>query len=341
MEIRRSTLYVSLLAILALAASCDRRLEMQEASSQELSLRAASEGMTRGYVDGTPLSDKAATGLHSASPTSPRTIWLSAWHYRQSGGSEAYFTNEPFVLNGNGEDDGLWHHVPRLYWPAGGRLDFLGYSCGIPFPDSSVEWGGSRTTDCFYLTVDRQYTQDDILFSYTGGTWATLGLDSWVPMTFSHAQAWIEFVFRTTDPEFDNIVSVEELVIRDIYTSGVLKVEHPYGAAEGRWTYRFDERLDTPVDDNNGIYHQPVTSTPTYLDMLLPEQRMKDIAMFYRITGAEPLMEYDFELPSTDTWQMGKKYIYEITFAPRIIKVSLSVTDWDEGGTYTSYIPES
>lgn len=329
------------LALTAALTACNGATFTQEAIPQELSIRAASEGMTRGYVAGNTLTDTDPTFLHSTSSSSPRTIYLTAWHYRQSGGSEKYFTNEAFSQNGNGEEDGLWHHVPQLYWPVGGQLEFLAYSCSIPFPESSVAWGGTRTTDCVYLTVDKRYTQDDILFANAGVAWDELAHNAWVPLTFRHAQAWIQFVFHSVDAEFDGIVSVEELIIKDIYTSGVLKVEHPYGTAEGRWTYRFDERFDTTVDDNNGVYGTPVTTTDLYMDMLIPEQKMKDIVLLYRIVGTEPLMEYDFELPHTDTWQMGKKYVYDITLAPRRINVSLSISNWDGGGSYTPYVPET
>ena len=108
----------------------------------------------------------------------------------------------------------------------------------------------------------------------------------------------------------------------------MLEVGHPFGYPEGRWSFRYDRRRDTVVDDVHGIYGTYMDGDYAYLDMLIPEQPMKDILLEYSYSGSDPVMQYRFTLPSA-YWRMGRKYVYEISFAPEEITIVPTVQNWN------------
>lgn len=313
-----------LLLVLLLAVSC---AEVKTYEPKPIGISAFSTPSTKGYVDGELLTDTQSRYLHGGGTPSPRKIVLTTWHYESAGGESEYFRDRSFEY----EEDpggGFWHGTPATYWPMGGRLDFTGYSVSIPFADSQVSWGRGRSTDELIIDVTRPYTQDDILFS------SRLSLrgvddDGKVAMQFQHAQAWIEVVVQSA-PESENVITLDRVEFKDIYTEGRLTITHPFGFAEGDWS--FDQpgvtRKDTDMDDVNHVFGTKMTAQPQYLDWLIPGQRMKSMVLHYSMEGSDMHLEHEYTMPVTE-WLGGKKYIYNVTFAPRGIELLPVITDWD------------
>lgn len=309
--VRRAALWACLAVV---AASCTDPDEHEiTLSDKAIMLSTAAQPQTKGYVTGTAMEE---------SPSRPRTIWLTAWYYRQDGGAEEYFRNQPFAVKG----DALWHRDPVVFWPLGGQLDFTAYSAGEPFTEAQVAWDRGVTTDRLALTVDRARTQDDVLFGYVPARAALGGAP--VQVTFKHSQAWLEFRVRAKDAASAGVVTLHDIFIEDIYTTGELSVTHPFGYAEGQWSFRFDRRGDTVVDDVAGVYGTAMQASAAVLDWLLPEQKMKAFVMRYSLAGGDMVMEHEFTLPNA-YWQMGRKYVYDIIVSPQQIEFLPSVLDWD------------
>lgn len=293
-----------------------------------VSVAAMGSHRTKGYVEGTTMADTPWDRLHDGmadGEKEPRTIRLTAWLQPQSGAEQEYFRNELFEKNANGETDGLWHHAPALYWPFGGRLDFLAYSSMIPFGDADITWHGGKSTDALELAVDRSYTQDDILFSFVRDRVAG-NSDGHVPMVFDHAQAWIEFRVRSNVAD---VVTLRDIVLEDIYTDGLLVIDHPFATAEASWNFRLSRREDISVDDSWRVKGGYLGTQTQYLDMLIPEQAQKSIFVKYSFKGSPIILEHRYPLVEGATWLMGKKYIYDITITPTEIKIAPSTVDWD------------
>lgn len=323
---------MTLLALLTAAWSCVEPAVVEPAatSALPLSLSAVTSPRTKGYVEGTALAETPAGRLHDGLPAeerTPRSILLTAWLYPQSGGEQEYFRGQVFSLDGGGAADGLWHRDPKVYWPVAGTLDFLALSSGTSLAESQVRWDRTRSTDAVTVTVGRDFTQDDLLFSCALAR--THGPAGVVPMTFSHSQAWLQFVVRARSAAVADVVTLHRIYLEDIYTSGELTVSHPFGVAEGAWDFRWDRREDTAVDDVRHVCGKTVPLLPRYLDMLLPEQPMKSIVVEYSLQGGGMVMEYEYPLPVAH-WEMGKKYIYEVVFDPHGIEILPSVLDWDD-----------
>ena len=326
MSSTRLTYGALLLLPALLLSSCSGKDEPEYAGS-ELCISAWSSLRTKGYVESTALAETSEYELHTGGTASPRTLYLTSWYYPTTKAPEEYFRGQVFQRDAGSASDGLWHRADPVYWPLDGKLDMIAYSCTNAFPESSVDYSRGTTTDELLLAVDRSYSQDDILFSFAGGVTNNNGHNPTVQMVFKHAQAWIEFVFHTSIPALNNIIKINKVELRDIYMSGILSVRHPYAEAEGKWSFRYATRHDETMDDNSGIYGQWITTERKYLDMLVPEQGVKDFVLYYEMDGGEPEMLYVGHL-SGYTWEMGKKYIYDITFSPTQITVSSSITDW-------------
>lgn len=311
----------AVIAALALLASCHEE-QQPETAAQTLSVDAFAAHRTKGYVVGTTLYDTPYDKLHSEQRVrlSPRDIHLTAWLKPQSGPEQEYFRDEEYTRH----DDGLWHHDPAMYWPMAGHLDFLAYSSTIPFED--ITWHGGKSTDAMTLSVDRRFTQDDILFSFVRDQ-VSGNADGAVPMVFDHAQAWLQFNLRATVPD---IVTVREIVIKDVYTAGDLVIDHPFATAEASWSFRREIRRDTPVDDTPGLYGSILSTSTRSLDWLLPEQPQTSIVIAYSLAGSAMVIEHEYPLTPGATWLMGRKYVYDITISPSQITIAPSVVDWDE-----------
>ena len=335
MKINRLSAIAFLVAVV-FAPGCGKETVVEPESVMEISLDAVSQTRTKGYVENASLVDTPKEFLHGGEGFSYRPIYLTAWHHPQHGTEVEYFRTKTFVRNGGSATDGMWHHDSPLYWPVEGTLDLLAFSCTNAFPTSSLAYSPGNTTERLSFNVDHSYSQDDILFSFVGNAGKDTGCWPSVPMVFQHAQAWIEFSFHTVDASYDDIITIHRVDFRDIYTSGVLTMDHPFGFAEGSWDYRYATRQDTPVDDEYGVYGTGVTTTKRYLDMLLPEQEKKDIVIYYTMKDCEPLMQYVYHLGGSH-WEMGKKYVYDIRFSPTRIEVEQSVNDWTTE-TYNKYL---
>ncbi len=324
------TLLTAVVFCAALAACSDIE---RSSDDRAITFSAVSDPMTKGYVQGETMDDTPFGGLHGGSAAAPRALFLTAWLYTQPGGEEEYFRNEPFFKNANGEtsaDDGynLWHHNPPLYWPMGGRMDFLAYSASAAFPSEALMWSYGNSTDRLAISVGADRTQDDIMFACALNR--SCSSSGNVPLRFYHAQAWLEFIL-SADASTSGSITIDRIELRDIYTSGMLTVEHPFGTAQGSWSFRGNSRRDTPVDDSYGVFGTAVTVGPKYCDMLLPEQDMKNIVLYYTLDGSDAELVYEWQAPGS-MWDMGKKYIYEISFSPNGISVLPLVRLWNYGG---------
>ncbi len=313
---------LTLLAALALS-SC-----AEAPAPAEIGLSPWSDVATKGYVTGTALAEVPSSQLPSGDAV-PRTLSLTAWHYGPTGREVEYLSSRTFAAGA----DGLWHADPAAYWPDGGRMDFLAYSASQPFAADAVSWGAGCSTDRLVLDVGREHTQDDILYS------CRLSLrraddGAGVHMQFSHAQAWVEVQLSSTAAAA-GAVTLRGVVFRDVYTSGRLTVTHPFGFAEGAWSFVGDVREDTEMDDVRGAVGAALTEDPRTLDWLLPEQPMCDMVIRYSLPGSDVVFEHEYVMPVTH-WLAGHRYVYSVVFSPAEVTVTADVTAWTPaaGGTW-------
>jgi len=303
------------------SASCVEQEEQLEMTFQAMT--EIGDPATKGYVPGGALVDASYEAIHGSAAATRRSLMLTSWMYPSSGDEQIYFEGLEFAQR---PGTGLWHATPSVYWPAGVRMDFIAWSSGERLAAAAHSYDRTRATDVLYLKIGKPCTQDDILFSWAGTR--VSGVTGVVDMTFQHSQAWIEIVLKmSVDVEPSNVL-LHKIVLEDIYTSGELTVRHPFGFAEGSWSFRFDRAEDTVMDDPGSVYGTRLQTTPKYVDMLLPEQGRKDIVLYYSMGDQDNVLQFVYHLDQTATWEMGKRYIYEVTFTPSQITVNPVIEDW-------------
>ena len=74
----------------------------------------------------------------------------------------------------------------------------------------------------------------------------------------------------------------------------------------------------------------PVTAAATTVGnnvLVVPANQTK-LVVNYKMVGSDATFEHPIDLTSNGAWDMGKKYIYTITFGAYEISFSPEVTDW-------------
>ena len=266
-----------------------------------------------------------------------RTLQMSAYVTPQSGASANYFVAQTFERDN--ETDWLWHHNPKVYWPIEAKgVDFLAYSSTIPFSGTAVNWNQDNAASKCVLYVSEDYLQDDVLYGAVTGRKTDHGAP--VAMTFNHTQAWIQFQIKVADETMENIVKINDITIKNIYTRGELTLN---GGAEptASWNFTSETAGDRKMDDTYKICAPNfINKSVGYMDMLVPQQDQTSFVMHYTLAGQDNVLEYTYDLV-TAKWEMGKKYIYEITIKPYEIIVDPRVVPFDVVDTTADGFPST
>lgn len=280
-----------------------------------------------------------------------------------------YIATDYFAADGEkaSHDASYWKTPTLHYWPSAGHaLAFAAYS-----PDktrlnseATVTYGADGLTITNFSPASTSDEQYDLMYS---DRVYDLTKDnngkSHVSLTFHHALASI--VFSTS--EAAEGISYK---ITDLRITGTI---HPTGTF--KQNLNESTNMDTPEWTTSGsatVNYEPeipaaginVTNTPTIFTagesaMLLIPQNIPDdakvIVKYEATTETAPITttEHTAEIPlkqfmlvdnstqTINTWEMGKRYIYRISFGETShIYFKPSVTEWESGGTAVYTINE-
>lgn len=250
--------------------------------------------------------------------------------------ASAYFTNltekehcgNYFVARPFRKYNSLWSSIPAVYWPIGGKLDFL----FIASEDSAIDIGscavwseGNCTKGVVADIPDGDCLESEILFATTLNRKSENGS---VPVRFNHAQSWIQFVISG---DASDILRIDRIVIENVYAGGTLRVSNDiYPDAE--WSFRGHHRSDRIVPESEGIV--VAADAPSVCGILLPEQESCDISLYYSIrssaqedwsTATNSVFHYK---AGANPWFYGEKTIYAIGLSLQKITFNLSIEKW-------------
>lgn len=303
--------------------------------NNEIAVNTAAQ-KTKGYITGTTFFDTAIAELHGETPaTTAREMKLSAYLTPQTGAADNYFTDFTFAKGA----DGNWHHTPAVYWPIGGKLDFLAYSSQVPFEAKDITWDEKNATESLVLSVLDNHTQDDIVFASAYDKQSADGASP-VAMEFQHTQAWLEFQIKVASNEMLNKIAIKDIVIENAFNSGELTIAKASPAAKAEWSFRYEQSKDIVFEDNYNLYGSSASGVLTnalkdeisYMDMLLPEQPKTSFVITYYLAGQDKELQYRYDLSSASSnWVMGEKYVYAITFTVNEITVAPTVKEYANG----------
>lgn len=322
-----------ILAVAALLVSvgCNKiETSSSEAKKVELSIMPMTGNVaTRGYTQKSEFQFQEFDQFGRMVKDTLRDMNISAYLYPQDGEPRNYFVNKLFRKAPDGD---FWRNggVPSMnntiFWPVGGKLDFLAYSStegGL-----TASWNEDNAASQVVIDVPAECSQDDILFASACGKENIMPAAP-VSMIFKHAQAWLTFAISASEgPEHASIVHLNRIELEDVYNGGVLKINSNNGDALANWDFSAETRQNVEVDNKWSVSELNIKYQ--VLQMLIPQQEKTAFVIYYTLGDSTNELSYRF---TTDqkTWLMGEHYIYTIQISANEVTVNPIVTAWDDG----------
>lgn len=299
-----------LLATLAIAlVSCNRSETIVTETPGEISFKAVNSVATKAdIISGTTL------------PTNDWVIYVSA-----NGATGTYFEDKTFKTEvATPTSSSLYKNYvgstpTPIYWPVGGsKLDFLAYAAKST-TNFTPAWGATyAASDLTLGSWDTYADQQDVV-------WAVANSESRATTTalhFNHAQA--QLIFKVKCEASADIYKVNSITIKDLSTTGDFVVDNTKVKPEASWT------LTAGADQlvKNIAALTAVTTSMTQIGdaLLIPQQDVCEFTINYK-SGDVDGFTYTVN-PARKVWEMGKTYIYEITFTAQEIVFTETVEPW-------------
>ena len=225
----------------------------------------------------------------------------------------------------------LWKGVEKsYYWPKTGSLVFACVSpADAPFMDNVLPTHTLANEFTFnYANSNNTAETRDLLWANCAASYneATAGVNG-VPVEFRHALAWITFRVK------GNGAAQGDYTINSLTLNQVMTGAHFKSAGNGSW-----ESHMTPLNYEVFTGNQPLTASLVDLEtnprgtLVIPQTQTADYTAtlkYTNATGDNPINE-TIDLKLGTRWEIGKHYIYEITFSPKEILIAPVVEDWVE-----------
>ena len=315
-------------AVLLTAAACSKSNLSTDETPVELGFNVVANTATKAdpELSGASLGTNNDYVIYAAASAdgSPKYFDPAAVSY--GGQLFAYFTDGAkwFPASGTGS-----YTKQHIYWPFGGvKVDFL--ACALtPAAKAALSPTFHSDTHAREFTIDDWDTfanQFDVMYAVANG--CVPGASGEVNLTFKHAQALLAFTAKKSATTTVDL-TINKITIRDLEYKGSLKVDNYRANLKAGWT--ISAHGDKDLSAAEGIVDFPYTlnSTATQLttNLLIPEQSAKQIVINYSMGGKT--FDYSLNIPRM-TWEMGKKYTFNLEFSAAEITFTTSVDDWTE-----------
>ena len=305
-------LFVLSCVALATLASCSKSEDIEAPQAQkEIAFNVAT--------------DKSRAPIEGNSFTDGQKIYVSAYNSV----SGKYFKGVEFSEDASG----TWK--AGKYWPVNGVTSFLAYAAtGVV----AATWGDKYAdkveftlNDGFYNSSESDKTPYIDLLYASGEQKAEKNYSS-VSMTFNHTGAWVVFNVKLASALTDATVTLNSFQLANLFKGGKVVVDNTtYAGAKASWDFTGVTAADYGVESFTA---STVLSTTDYtFGAIIPEQNQTAIKFNYTLssTGAAfdaQTVNFEYPLSRFDKWEMGKKYVYNITITFNEITITPSVTDW-------------
>lgn len=278
--------------------------------------------------------------------TYPTGETFYVWGYWQdvpAGSNNSAFTDPKTYINGQAfkyASGQLWQGRDKsYYWPKTGSMIFAALS---PV-DAPV-----RVYDNYPISATHKLSENKFLFEYDNPyethktvdlLWAnntvsyseaTAGTEG-VPVKFNHALAWITFRVKGESVTQDGGFKINSLTLNSVQTKAQFN-----SLGNGSWAGYENAVKNYVVFTDNLNGSQNLTSALVDLEntpkgtLVIPQSKATDYTATLKYTnylGDTPIVE-TIELKLGTGWEIGKHYIYNITFTPREILLKPEVAEW-------------
>ena len=344
---KKIILTVSVAALFFTACSNSEDFETPQ-PQKEIALNPVAQKATRTPISGTSFDDG-------------QKIYVSAWNSV----SGDYFRNIEFS-----KDASVTTWKAGKLWPVNGVTSFLAYAFTPESQTTSVmnentaAWGITDANWAKQVSFD--LSSNSLCYNpvAAGGTGVATEANgtpyvdllyanadqakekdyTTVNMEFKHSGAWILFNVKLANDlsaqKSQLIVNSFELV--NIHKGGKLTIDNKIvGGAQASWDFTSCQAEDYKVESfpqatstTTGLV---LTTTDQTFGVVLPEQQQTAIRFKYTLSSTETqaaftpqTVTYTYPLDRFNKWEMGKKYVYNITISFEEIEIEPSVENWDE-----------
>lgn len=310
-------------AAMTMLAACNKTEVVYDNDPQEIAMFAVSNIATKAPVDGNDFlaEDDMTVAAYLAQGDAGASQITSG----------NYFSGTLFEKNSSG----LWSG--SRYWPLSESIiNFLAVSQpSAVFPVATVYNATTPASGAVVTLDDNASLQYDLMYA-AGQGHCTPGNYPNVGMEFRHALSWIYFNVNTNDTGVDRI-RVNSITLNDAVYNGILTIENSsynvttaYTSSTANVTANWTT-TGTEQDINVVCGGVSCVTTPQAFGngLLVLPGNQTSFTVNYTITHAAGVTNtFNYTHTLTGTWDMAKKYIYNITLNLNEIVVDPSVKDW-------------
>ena len=312
----------SVLAVGALVACTKSEVKYDETSEIAFTPVASAVTKTVGAIEST------------AYPTEENFLVWAYWQDVPAGSDKNAFTSPAKYINMKTFTNAtakLWKGTPKsYYWPKTGSLVFACVSpADAPFMDGAMPTHTLANEFAFnYANSNNTAETRDLLWanctaSYNEATAGTTG----VPVEFRHALAWITFRVKG-EGATQGAYTMNSLTLNQVQTGAHFK-----SAGNGSWESHMTPKNYTVFDGTKALSASFVDlETNPRGTLVIPQSKAADYTatLVYTNTLGDETITETIDLKLGTEWQIGKHYIYNITFSPTEILIAPTVEDWVE-----------
>ena len=338
-------IFISLLAVAALAA-CTKSEVAYEAAN-EISFAPVAKNITKGavgtvdgkgtYPTAQPLGVYANYGADA--PSANATV---------ANYTTKFLENVKFTYN---TPAGAWGAGES--WPANGSLIFAGYAIpasGTPSGTYAYDFASDKLTITGYTQSNETANTFDLgWFNRTPASYNYRNSANAVPVTLSHALAWVEIKVQGegTTVAAGNPWTIKSMTLNNVYTTGDA-VCTGSGADAAKWDKQATPKSMTvftgaqpltataEVCETTGAGTVVIPQTPTAVDATTPVATLTVTYTYKSPAGVDmPLQTATVPLVVDGGWKSGYKYTYTLTFKASEILIAPDYDKWADGGNQT------
>ena len=324
-------------AATAMLTACEKTEMVPTGDAQEISFVAVNKTATKVPVADNKFldTDNMAIAAYIVEGTSPNDFF-----------GYTLFAKETGATN--------WTGQPARYWPlTTSKINFLAVTVkGGGVENTTVDFNATNYASGATAVLDNNdtYDQNDLMFAAGTGTHTQGNAYSAVEMVFKHALAWINFQVKTTTPVSTSHndegceITVNSITLNNAAFNGTLTLENnQYTSTDANttnsvntsWSSSENINLAVPNADGDDIADPVILSSQWKLFgnglLVIPDHYATSFTINYTLKqsdGTENTFDYTYTLP-TGTWEMAKKYFYNINITLSEIEITPSITDWD------------
>lgn len=307
-------LFVLSCVALATLASCSKSEDIEAPQAQkEIAFNVATD-KSRAPIEGTSFNDD-------------QKIYVSAYNSV----SGKYFSGVEFSKAGT-----TWK--AGKYWPVNGVTSFLAYAATSDVTSFNPTWGAKYADNVEFDIASGFYKSEtgtttpyiDLL--YASGEQAKEKEYDPVSMTFKHTGAWVVFNVKLAPGLTGATVTLNTFQLANLFNGGKVVVDNTtYAGAKASWDFSRTTAADYDVQSFTASTE--LSTTDYTFGAIIPEQNQTAIKFNYTLssTGAAfdaQTVDFEYPLSRFNKWEMGKKYVYNITITFKEIEIEPVVKDW-------------